>query len=92
MNPKQRRLVQVGIAVAILMGLFPPWTDAFSFANESGQYGSQGPAGYSFILDPPTAEMFHTIKIDAARLLVTMGGRGVCGGGWPALLEPAGFA
>jgi hypothetical protein len=66
MNAKQRSAVQVGIAVAVLMGIFPPWTDSFRFE----QVISQGAAGYSFILDPPKAEYFHTITIDLSRLLV----------------------
>jgi len=49
MNAKQRRLLQAGIAVAVLMEVFPPWTDSFRFE----QFHSQGAAGYAFILDPP---------------------------------------
>jgi len=68
MNAKQRRLLQVGIAVAVLMGVFPPWTD--SFRNEHLHLHSQGAAGYAFILDPPKTKMLHSITIDGTRLLV----------------------
>lgn len=66
MNAKKRRLLQVGIAVAVLMGVFPPWTDSFHYE----QLHSQGAAGYAFILDPPKTEMLHSITIDVSRLLV----------------------
>ena len=66
MNAKQRRLLQIGIAAAVLMGIFPPWTDSFQYETVH----SQGAAGYSFILDPPKAELLHSITIDLSRLVV----------------------
>ena len=70
MNAKQRALLQVGTAVAALMGIFPPWSDSFLYTDSSLQVHTQGAAGYSFILDPPKAEMLHTITIDVSRLFV----------------------
>jgi hypothetical protein len=70
MNAKQRTLLQVGIAVAAIMGIFPPWTDSFFLADESTQLHSQGSAGYSFIFNPPKAQMLHTITIDGSQLFV----------------------
>lgn len=66
MNAKQRKLLQVGIVVAVLMGVFPPWMDSFSYE----QLHSQGAGGYAFIFDPPKAEILHTVSIDLSRLVV----------------------
>lgn len=48
------------------MGIFPPWTDSFHYE----QLHSQGAAGYSFIFDPPRAQLLHSITIDVSRLFV----------------------
>lgn len=70
-NPNQRKPLQVGIAVAVLMGIFPPWTDSFLLdSGTQGRVQSQGSAGYAFILAPPKAEFLHSITIDITRLLV----------------------
>lgn len=66
MDVKQRKLLLVGIAAAVLMGVFPPWTDSFRYE----QAHSQGAAGYAFIFDPPKAEIMHTVSIDVSRLVV----------------------
>jgi hypothetical protein len=76
MNAKQKKILVVGIAVAVLMGVFPPWTDSFLFdSGAEGKFQSQSPAGYSFIADPPHAanpqmQMLHTFTIDVSRLFV----------------------
>jgi hypothetical protein len=70
MNTKQRKLLQAGIAVAALMGIFPPWTDSFLFNSTDSQFHSQGSAGFAFIFNPPKAEMLHTISIDVSQLFV----------------------
>ena len=66
MNTRQHKTILIGIAVAVLMGLFPPWTNVFKWE----EMHSEGPAGYSFILDPPQAQMMHTMRIDGTRLLI----------------------
>jgi len=66
MNAKQLKLLQVGTAVAVLMGMFPPWTKTFHYE----QVHSEGPAGYALIIEPPKADMLYTVKIDLSRLFV----------------------
>ena len=66
MNAQQRSFFQVGITIAVLMGVFPPWTDSF----RCEQLRSQSAAGYAFILQPPKARMLHRIAIDLRRLVV----------------------
>ena len=68
-NEKQKKLVIVGVAVIILMGLFPPWTYTFHLATAY----SKKPAGYSFILAPPkrkASHLAHGIELDVTRLSV----------------------
>jgi hypothetical protein len=75
MKAKQKQVLMTGIAVAVMMGVFPPWTDTFFFdSGAQGRIQSQAPARYSFILVPPQApeqvQMFHTFTIDIGRLFV----------------------
>ena len=75
MNAKQKKILVVGVAVAVLMGVFPPWTDSFLLdSGEQGKIQSQSAAGYSLILDPPQAQpgmqLLHTFTIDISRLFV----------------------
>ncbi len=58
MNWIQKTFLWIGIAVIVIMGIFPPWA-------MSGQ-GAFAPEGYSFILNPPT-ELCH---INTSRLYV----------------------
>jgi len=91
MSEKQRKLLLVGIAVAGFMGVFPPWTDRFFLdSGSSGSLQAQGPCGYSFILDPPQAKMFHTVAIDVGRLVVQWAVVAIAvGGGLVFLREPS---
>jgi hypothetical protein len=75
MKARQKQVLIVGIAVAVLMGVFPPWTDSFLLdSGAQGKIQSQSSVGYSFIFDPPQAQpqmqMFHTFAIDIRRLFV----------------------
>lgn len=68
-NEKQKKIIIIGVAVVILMGLFPPWTYTFKYKTAY----SNEPAGYGFILAPPkkkTQAMAHGIELDIARLSV----------------------
>jgi hypothetical protein len=58
LNAIQRVIILVGVAVFVLMGLFPPW----KFVGG----GWEEPARYHFIASPP--EGF--CKIDMSRLLI----------------------
>jgi hypothetical protein len=64
-----RRLICLGIAAAILLGVFPPWT-ATSTAHIPGAslQDLQCSWGYSFILTPPTHPV-ETFAIDWDRLV-----------------------
>jgi len=80
MNAKQKKILVAGIAIAVLIGLFPPWTDVFAPPGLDTKI--QKSADYTFILSPPTAPQqfdssgtidlaqFHTFAIDFSRLLV----------------------
>jgi len=69
MNEKRRKLVIVALSAVVLMGMFPPWTYAFT-----NQYAdSKRPAGYSFILTPPPPRIdvpVHGVVLDVSRLFV----------------------
>jgi hypothetical protein len=76
MNTKQKKILVFGIAVAVLMGAFPPWSDRLFYdSGAQGTIQSQSSAGYSFIADPPRAanpevQMLHTFTIDVRQLFV----------------------
>jgi hypothetical protein len=63
---KSQRLLLVGLAIAVLMGVFPPWTEALHFEN----IHAESPLGYAFILSPPKAVVPYTVRIDIIRLLL----------------------
>jgi len=68
-NKKQKKFVVIGVAVIILMGLFPPWTYTYNYKTA---YSKQ-PAGYGFILEPPKKKkqaMTYGIELDVTRLSV----------------------
>ena len=72
LNVTQRGMILAGIAVIVLMGLFPPWTYTF---KASGIYSEES-AGYSFIAFPPSRKRerpAHGVKIDMSRLLLQWG-------------------
>lgn len=69
MNKSQKLVLTIGAVIAILMGLFPPWsyTSYFQFVGQSN------PAGYSFIFRPPspqTDKPFAGVELDSNRLIV----------------------
>lgn len=69
LNEKQKKLIVIGVAVIILMGLFPPWTYTFKYKTAY----SNEPAGYGFILSPPKKKskaLAHGIELDITRLSV----------------------
>jgi hypothetical protein len=74
MNRKQKKCLWVGIAVFILMGLFPPW---YSYSSIRG-YNSliYHSYGYGFLLIPPEGR-----SIDTHRLYVQWSMVGVVTGG-----------
>lgn len=65
MNKKQKIVLWVGIAIFVLMELFPPWMAA----NPQG--GNYIAAGYGFILNPPhfQSEELWRCRIDFPQLL-----------------------
>jgi len=68
-NKKQKKFVVIGVAVIILMGLFPPWTHTF----KSSSIHSEEPAGYGLIISPPPRKgknLRFGIKIDISRLVI----------------------
>ena len=66
MNPKQNKLLQIGLPVMVLMGLVPPWTATLHYQSIHWQRS----AGYSLIFEPPKAEGLYSVTIDFGRLLV----------------------
>jgi len=68
-NGKQKKFIAIGIAIMILMGIFPPWKYTFSYKTVN----SNEPAGYGFILLPPAKKsdaLPYGIELDTARLFV----------------------
>jgi hypothetical protein len=68
-NTTQRVIILSGMAVIVLMGLYPPWTYTF---KSSITYSEQ-PAGYGFIASPPRTiadSLMHGAKMDMSRLLI----------------------
>jgi hypothetical protein len=65
MNTKQKICLWLGIAVIVLMGLFPPWMAA----TPNGRNYVAG--GYGFILFPPNqfGESLWLARIDFAKLV-----------------------
>jgi len=70
LNALQRKILLVGIAVIVLMGICPPWKHTFKYKS----INSEEPAGYGLIVYPPSAEGYgpagYGIKIDFSRLLI----------------------
>jgi len=69
LNATQRTIILAGIAVIVLMGVYPPWTYTF----KSTMTYSEEPAGYGFIASPPSRRgdnLMHGVKIDTSRLLI----------------------
>lgn len=68
-NP--RRLLQIGAVVAVLMAIFPPWTDTYIPAAPSEYWQDlQCSIGYSFILTPEKPfDNSHVIAMDLSRLV-----------------------
>lgn len=68
-NP--RRLLQFGAVVAVLMAMFPPWTDTYIAAAPSAYWQDlQCSIGYSFILTPEKPfDNSHVVAMDLSRLV-----------------------
>jgi hypothetical protein len=75
MNTKQKIIALTGIAVILLMSLFPPW----KIIAENPNASSQLPAGYYCIFSPPLppasgdeeeTEEYISIVLDLSRLAV----------------------
>ena len=67
MNRKQKTFLWIGIAVIVLMGIFPPWISKVEILNSTNQRN----AGYGCILNPPTTNSpTWYVRIDTSRLSV----------------------
>lgn len=53
MNKWQRRVILGGLAILILMGLFPPWLHSFEIIYDHSVMRYNHSAGYSFLFSPP---------------------------------------
>jgi hypothetical protein len=86
MNTKQKRLLQVGIVVGVLMGFVPPWTTTLNYEN----LHIERPGDYSLIFDPPSVAVQSGVKIDFGRLVVQWVALAIAiGGGLFFFQEPA---
>jgi hypothetical protein len=64
MNKKQKIVLWIGIAVIVVMGIFPPWV-------HRGGPGVEKSAGYSFILNGPESYAFGWFaRPDISRLFI----------------------
>jgi len=61
-NRKQTIVMLIGIVVAVLMGLYPPWV----FINERNRMRVDG--GYALITEPPSFKLLEDATIDFWRL------------------------
>lgn len=68
-NP--RKILQFAIVIAVLMAIFPPWTDTYILSVPSPYWQDlQCSIGYSFILTPEKPfDNSHIIAMDVARLV-----------------------
>lgn len=75
LSAMQIRIGMVGIAVFVLMGLFPPWVNDVDVATDHQSLSREWPAGYSLIFVPPKppAGSLAGIRIDLIRLLIQWG-------------------
>ena len=89
MNDKQKKCLWVGIALIVVMGLFPPWvceTDSF-FGGGSKllHHITTEPGPYSWIDDPPAKAKFvdlyrlgiqyFLVAVVTAGLIITLGSK-----------------
>lgn len=72
MNRKQLTALWIGIGLAVLVGLFPPWTKTFTADNIE----SVTPLGHASLLKPPTEGLAYPVEgvgIDGIRLAIMLG-------------------
>ena len=68
MNRRQKTVICVSVVLALLMGLFPPWTETVLRTGGIG-YGWSKPIGYKLIFAPPeSSEAYGGVKLDTSRL------------------------
>jgi len=68
-NSKQKKVIVAGMALIVVMALYPPWTYTFKYQSVY----SENPAGYESIVSPPSSEsgrMSEGVKVDLTRLLL----------------------
>ena len=62
-----KKIIMMGLIIAFLVSLFPPWVETI----QTQSFSSQRPVGYSFILSPPqSGSLAVGYKIDFLRLFV----------------------
>lgn len=69
MGKGAKGIITAGIAVIVLMGMFPPWTTVLR--NKNGNFISESSEGYSLLTDPPELyqeNRLKTVTIDWKRL------------------------
>src|SRR5262245_20208755 len=70
MTDRAMRSLWVGIAIVVLMGLFPPWVESRTSSSSLPHTGYTAfySRGYSFLFAPPTEN--SAAFIDLSRLMV----------------------
>lgn|SRR6185295_3075477 len=64
-------IVWAGVAVVILIGMFPPWTLLQTIATGAGPIRSSHSMGYAPIFAPPsTEEVTHKITLEANQVQI----------------------
>lgn len=69
MSQRIKQIILIGIAVVVLMGMFPPWSTILR--NKHGDFISESSEGYGFLLDPPEPYQktrLESLAIDWKRL------------------------
>ena len=69
LNKRQMLAFRCGVALIVLMGLFPPWV----YTRDARSVHSRKSAGYYFIFTPPAPEYNYSsngVRLDVSRLLI----------------------
>jgi hypothetical protein len=75
LSTQQLKAIKVGVALIVLMGIFPPWRHTFRFPSAGGEFHSERPGDYYliFALSKPPEDLVSygwTTNIDFGRLVL----------------------
>lgn len=68
MQARQKNWICLGIAVMVVLGMYPPWVSVFPVL--AGHVTATRPIGYAWLFSSPPPSNENGLAIDLARLLV----------------------